>query len=80
MHEVLAVAAGERVQTVASQLQCDPSTIWRVCRGYEQAGMAAVVERAQRAGRLFYSFVGAGYAIVSTNANDLFRRFSGKGI
>ena len=48
---VLAMAAGERVQTVASQLQCDPSTIWRVCRRYEQVGMAAVVERSQRAGR-----------------------------
>jgi len=47
---VLAIAAGERVQTVASQLQCDPSTIWRVCRRYEQAGMVAVVERTQRAG------------------------------
>ncbi len=47
---VLAIAAGERIQSVASQLQCDPSTIWRVCRRYEQAGMAAVVERTQRAG------------------------------
>lgn len=48
---VLAIAAGERVQTVASQLQCNPSTIWRVCQRYEQAGMVAVVERSQRAGR-----------------------------
>ena len=47
---VLAIAAGERVQAVASQLQCDPSTIWRVCRRYEQAGMDGVVERAQRSG------------------------------
>jgi len=48
---VLAMAAGERVQTVASQLQCDPSTVWRVCRRYEQAGMEAVVERTPRGGR-----------------------------
>jgi len=47
---ILAIAAGERVQVVASQLHCDPSTIWRVCRRYEQADMAGVVERAQRTG------------------------------
>lgn len=47
---VLAMAAGERVQAVASQLQCDPSTVWRVCRRYEQTGMAGVVERTPRAG------------------------------
>jgi hypothetical protein len=28
---VLAIAGGERVQTVAFQMQCDPSTIWRLC-------------------------------------------------
>jgi hypothetical protein len=48
---VLAVAAGERIQTVAWQLQCDPSTVWRVCRRYEQRGITAVVKRAQRLGR-----------------------------
>ncbi len=48
---VLAMAAGERVQAVASQRQCDPSTIWRVCRCYEQTGMSGVVERTPRAGR-----------------------------
>jgi hypothetical protein len=48
---VLVMAAGERVQAVASQLQCDPSTVWRVCRRYEQTGMSGVVERTQRAGR-----------------------------
>lgn len=48
---VLAMAAGERVQSVAAQLQCDPSTIWRVCRRYEQAGLRAVVERTPRVGR-----------------------------
>lgn len=48
---VLAIAAGERVQAVTSQLQCDPSTVWRVCRRYEQTGMTGVVERTQRTGR-----------------------------
>jgi Homeodomain-like domain len=48
---VLAIAAGERVQAVASQLQCDSSTVWRVCRRYEQVGMVGVVERVQRTGR-----------------------------
>ena len=48
---VLAMAAGERVQTVASQLQCDPSTVWRVCRRYEQTGLAGVIKRTPRAGR-----------------------------
>lgn len=36
---VLAIADGERVQTVAFQLPCAPSTIWRFCRRYEQAGL-----------------------------------------
>ena len=48
---VLAIGAGERVQTVASQLQCDPSTVWRVCRRYEQGGMDGVVQRVARTGR-----------------------------
>jgi hypothetical protein len=48
---VLAIAAGERVQAVASQLHRDPSTVWRVCRRYEQTGMSGVVEPMQRAGR-----------------------------
>jgi hypothetical protein len=47
---VLAIASGEQVQAVASQLQCDPSTVWRVCRHYEQAGMIGIAERTQRAG------------------------------
>jgi hypothetical protein len=47
---VLAITSGERVQAVASHLQCDPSTVWRVCRRYEQAGMSGVAERTQRAG------------------------------
>jgi hypothetical protein len=29
---VLAVAAGQRIQTVAFQMQCNEATVWRVCR------------------------------------------------
>lgn len=48
---VLAVAEGERIQRVASQGDCDPTTIWRLCRRYEQQGLAGVVARAPRTGR-----------------------------
>lgn len=48
---VLAMAAGERVQTVAERMQCDPSTVWRVCRRYEQKGLAGVLAEAARTGR-----------------------------
>src|SRR5512135_3479869 len=40
---VLAIAAGERRQTVAAQMQCDEATVWRTCRRYEQAGLAALL-------------------------------------
>jgi hypothetical protein len=32
---VLAVASGEPIQSVASRLECDRATVWRVCRRYE---------------------------------------------
>src|SRR5882757_2858363 len=35
---VLAVAAGEPIHSVASRLECDPATVWRVCRRYERDG------------------------------------------
>jgi hypothetical protein len=47
---VLAIADGERVQTVAVQLQCDPSTVWRFCRRYEQAGLEGLLSEAPRSG------------------------------
>jgi hypothetical protein len=47
---VLAIAEGERVQTVAFQSQCDPSTLWRLCRRYEQAGLEGVLAEAPRSG------------------------------
>ena len=36
---VLAVAAGEPIQAVASRLECDRATVWRVCRRYEHGGL-----------------------------------------
>src|SRR5215217_3634521 len=35
---VLAVAAGEPTHSVASRMECDPATGWRVCRRYEPGG------------------------------------------
>ena len=49
---VLAVAEGVRIQTVAYQMQCDPSTVWRNCRLYEQGGVERLLSEAPRAGRL----------------------------
>src|ERR671931_1556802 len=40
---VLAVAAGERVRAVASRLECDRATVWRVCRRYEQGGLSRLL-------------------------------------
>ena len=37
---LLAVAAGEPIRTLAIRTQCDPSTVWRICRRYEDAGLA----------------------------------------
>ena len=48
---LLAMAAGERVQTVASRMSCDPSTVWRVCRRYQQQGLDSVRQEAHRTGR-----------------------------
>ncbi len=36
---VLAIADGERVQDVAERIQCDPATVWRIARAFEQRGM-----------------------------------------
>src|SRR5919197_738994 len=47
---VLAIAEGARVQTVAFQMQCDPSTVWRLCRRYEEAGLEGVLAEGPRGG------------------------------
>lgn len=47
---VLAMAGGERVQTVAFQMQCNPATVWRLCRRYEQQGLEGLLFEAPRSG------------------------------
>ena len=44
-------AQGQRVQDVAWQARCDPATVWRVCRNYEQRGLDSVFAEAPRPGR-----------------------------
>jgi hypothetical protein len=48
---VLAVAAGEPIQAVASQTECDRATVWRVCRRYEQGGLKQLLLDDSRWGR-----------------------------
>ena len=48
---LLAVAAGELIRTLAIRTQCNPSTVWRICRRYEDAGLPDLLEPPQRAGR-----------------------------
>ena len=48
---LLAVAAGEPIQQLAIRTQCDPSTIWRICRRYESSGLPDLLGPPQRAGR-----------------------------
>src|SRR3982751_5969428 len=48
---VLAVAAGERVGDLAARLECDRTTVWRVCRRYEQGGLQRLLSDEPRVGR-----------------------------
>lgn len=48
---LLAMADGESEQIVALRLQCDPSTVRRICRRYEQAGLESVLAESPRTGR-----------------------------
>ena len=48
---LLGIAAGQRVQVVAFQMQCDAATVWRACRNYEQRGLDAVLWEGGRSGR-----------------------------
>src|SRR5689334_17662690 len=47
---VLGVAAGESIQHLAVRTQHDPSTIWRICRRYEDSGLPGLLAPPQRAG------------------------------
>ena len=48
---VLAVAAGQGIQDVAGLQQCDPATVWRLCRRYEQGGLHRLLHDLPRCGR-----------------------------
>src|SRR5438128_1234111 len=50
---VLAIVAGQRVQTVAWQMQCGSATVRRICRRYERSGLDGLVARGPRPGRPF---------------------------
>ena len=50
---VLAIAAGERTEAIADQMQCEETTVWRACRRYRCDGLAGLLAdgRAKRSGR-----------------------------
>lgn len=48
---VLAVAAGEPIAVVASRMECDRATVWRVCRRYQQGGLKNLLRDDPRIGR-----------------------------
>lgn len=39
---VLGIAAGQRREALAAQLECDQSTIWRACQRYREVGLAGL--------------------------------------
>lgn len=47
---ILAIAAGGRVSDLADHLACDRTTIWRVCRRYEQGGLKQLLQDDPRPG------------------------------
>lgn len=48
---VLANARAVRNSTIASQVKCDESTVWRTCRRYEQHGLTGLLAPPCRSGR-----------------------------
>jgi len=48
---VLAIAEGQRVQTVAFQMQCAPRTVSRTCLQYQTRGLSSLLAPIQRPGR-----------------------------
>lgn len=48
---LLAHAHGERVAQVATKVEQDPTTVWRVCERYRQGGLQAALYDAARSGR-----------------------------
>jgi hypothetical protein len=48
---VPANARGVRTSTIAFQVQCDESTVWRTCRRYETDGLNGLLAPPDRSGR-----------------------------
>jgi hypothetical protein len=48
---LLARATGEGVAAVATKVDQDPATIWRVCERYRRRGLQAALHDAPRSGR-----------------------------
>jgi Homeodomain-like domain len=50
---VLAIADGQRTEAIASQMQCEETTVWRACQRYRRDGLAGLLAdgRANRSGR-----------------------------
>ena len=42
---------GSRSRPLAFRTQCDPSTVWRICRRYEVSGLPELLRPPQRTGR-----------------------------
>ena len=40
---VLEIATGQRCEDLASQFECDESTIWRTCQRYRQLGVVGLL-------------------------------------
>lgn len=51
---VLAIAADDRIQNIAAQIRCDPATVWRIAREFEQLGMACFYQQPRRNRRSAY--------------------------
>jgi hypothetical protein len=47
---LLGMADGQSVQSIALRMQCDPSTVWRICCRYENEGLEGVLVEAPRTG------------------------------
>ena len=50
---ILAIAAGQRTEAIAGQMQCEETTVWRACQRYRRDGLAGLLAdgRAKRSGR-----------------------------
>ena len=40
---ILGIAQGQRREDLATQLECDESTIWRTCQRYRDAGLSGLL-------------------------------------